>query len=64
MDETDLMIQLAECEVELNELHTLARTLPLRESDEVGAIDRMFDETSKMLDAAKRGLGITNKLKD
>jgi len=61
----DLMVQLAECEVELNKLKDLAKKILLTEEFiEFGAIDRMFDETSKMLDAAKRGLGLTNKLKD
>lgn len=64
MNEIDLMVALAECEVELNELKDRAKKLPLTEGIDAAMLDTMFDETSKMLDAARRGLGLTNKLKD
>ena len=46
--------------VEYTEIYKTLKIM-LVESEDVNAL---FDETSKMLAAAKRGLGISNKLKD
>jgi len=64
MDTLDLEVQLALYQVELNNHLKFVETIPLMEEADATNIDRLFDETSKMLDAARRGLGLTNKLKD
>lgn len=61
---SDLEVQLALYQVELNKHMAFVETLPLMEEQDMGMIAALFDDTTRMLDAAKRGLGITNKLKD
>ncbi len=63
-DTIDLEVELAECQVELDNHIKFVASLPLTEDHDMTAITILFDETMKMLAAAKRGLGITNKLKD
>ena len=64
IDTLDLEVQLALYQVELNKHMAFVETLPLMEQADMSRITVLFDETMKMLAAAKRGLGITNKLKD
>ena len=63
IDILDVEVQLAECQVELNNHIKFVKDLPLTEAETMD-IESMFDETVRMLTAAKRGLGLTNKLSD
>lgn len=63
IDILDVEVQLAEYQVELNNHIKFVKDLPLTEAETMD-IESMFDETVKMLNAAKRGLGLTNKLSD
>lgn len=63
MDTLDLEVQLALYQVELNNHMKFTETINLMEAEAIN-LDSLFDETARMLDAAKRGLGLTNKLGD
>ena len=59
MSDMDILVELAEIEVDLNKL-MLERDMGGESSD----INTLFDETMAMLNAAKKGLGLANKLTD
>ena len=62
LEESDYAEDLRKMQKELNEYSArfkLYEALLVESTD----TDNMFDETARMLDAAKRGLGIANRLK-